>query len=274
MICITSLCSQQLITTENEFTMKHSKMALAFLLITSTLLSCKKGSDYTAPAPQEKKVVRYQSMDNSGTYMTTIQYNENGRMSRIDYGNSFEEVTYTGALTATVKSAMKSSPDQFTTENWTLNDKGSIVKREVVKTNGNNEIIEYTYNADGIIVKSNRYNMMGGNTYVNEYDVENGVIAGQRYLVNGVLVNSYIMEYDYSKTTRGFNSVYWSYPAPGLNGASLRHPLTSVKIYNSAGVLESHRTVNAEMDGENYPRKITYTNVATGGVYQFTFFYE
>jgi hypothetical protein len=264
--------------------MKKMKLLAAALIILIAAASCSKSkNELPQPVPQpleqskEKKLISANYIyENDPTEIMELTYDAQGRLSLYNDGDHkyFFSFDAGSKLNVTRKNVSDGQTDQIL--ECDLNEKGAITKMIYKRTDNTVfYMYEYSYDANGYLLKQKGSNM--GSTpysYEIEYTVVNGNPVSSKLSYDGVLSSNTVLTYDEKILNKAPFSASYMWPSDKLFGKPIKNILIGAKTFNTSNVL-TWETKNTYMfDANNYPVKVTTTDILKGEAYVANYVYQ
>jgi hypothetical protein len=229
---------------------------IALSLFTAGLLfaGCKKEATIKPVAKAERKIKSLDYTNSAGTDFSSIySYDSEGRLKEIRHKNETEMFTYNSPVSFSVKRVLHADPAIFTTDLYTLNNKGAAEKMETLYANGSTySITRFSYNPGNILQAIETEYPMQNKIFRFEYSISNNIRTSQSFFINTVLQSREEYSYDMSRSLKGLGQLIWNIYFPGLYGADQKYPLSGIKFFDATGNLQESRSYTSVLDEEGY----------------------
>lgn len=248
------------------------------LIISSILLatvSCKKNADVpTAAAAPAKKISKIEYVEPNYSSTKTMLYDENGRLASFTFNNEIDVFEYSGSsLLVTRKN--KSTGALKSTFEATVNSQGAITFMKMKLADGSiYELLSFTYDAQGYMVKMKSEYPLAGNTYSRDFFYTNGNLTSSKNWYNGTHAYNYETKYDLSKTNSFPEAAFYRWPSATLFGKTIRNVMIENKLIKASdNSLSSHFIFNGEYDASGLLVKLVEKDVLnnTTGTYNYSY---
>ena len=255
------------------------KLFIALVAIAS-FASCKKENIVTpivAPEPVFSKNVKTSSYSYNGSVpeIESFSFDAQGRITsyKKEYPGSIRIQTFDYATAGKIFSTYTNNGVVTTTYECSVNNQGYITTN-IIKSGAGTLLYthNYTYDANGYMVKSTSTNIAGITDHV-EYKMEGGDVIERKLFYNGVLGTTGKYTYDLTKyncfkTSHGAN---WS----GVSfGKAPKNLLTNYQETNPSGVITFNLNYSNQINAGGYVEKNTFTNLLASGTGETTYTFE
>jgi hypothetical protein len=261
---------------KNTKTMNQLLTAVAALLL---FTACKKENTATetpAPTASSKKLTKWLSTYGDGSTETdTYGYDNAGRLNSTTSDNYTETFDYVSATKLMVTAKKKSTGELYQTKECTLDVQGRITNI-IFKSNTGVEIYryDYTYNADGYMIKEKGGSPSNPNNSMSEYTYLNGNIVSASVYSNGVINRTTQYIIDDSKENNGNINYFGYWPSVTLFGKPTKNLSKEVVVKNLAGAITWRSQSTYELNAEKYPVKMVRSFTVSGTVENATLTFE
>lgn len=250
---------------------------IAFYLIATGVFfaACRKETTFKQTASPEKKVQSVHYSSSTGTaFSSYYAYDNTGKLKELKHKNETETFTYSSPYSFAVKTTNDSDPTIFTTDIYTLNNKGAVEKMETLYANGSIfSITRFTYDTDNILkVRETEYPQQN-KIFRFEYSITDKLKTAQRFFINNVLQSREEYSYDISRPLKGLGQLNTNNYFPGLYGEDQQFPLAGIKFFDAAGNLQENRSYTSVHDEQGYIISYSGNNLISNNTFTCQFNY-
>lgn len=238
--------------------MKH---LFILLFLGGLFSSCKKSnlSEQGSIDRDPKFARKLISIKHQSGYTIAMSYNADGSLTSItDNFNTQTSFSYMPDFALTYKYP----GTVFEMKHTTKNQMGRITKAELWKNDVLIDKDEYTYNAEGYLVKKRTVKVATGAISITDYTYENGNLVSLKSYQDGTLRYSHQFTYYTDKVNKFNVDVYDQFELKFMAGTFFgrhnRHLLKSWSFINHSSNSSHSNEYTYTLDADGYPVKLTH----------------